>query len=672
MHLQIREYMAYLTSESSSIYLLLLQLRLVDLLDLGTVGALVWSSTAGAGESARSLTRRSPALGVKFGHNRIGNALELLLQRLELLLAGRLHRVHGLDDLVDLGLEGLLVGSLELVGVLGDGVLERVGVGLETVLGGDSGSGLLVLGLVLLGLGQHSLDLLLGESTLVVGDGNLGRFTGGLVGGVDVEDTVGVDIEGDLDLGNTSGGGGDTSKLEFTKQVAVLCLGSLSLEDLDQDTWLVVGVGGEDLGLLGWYSGVSLDQWGHDTTSGLDTHGQWGNVQEQEVLGGLGGVTSEDSGLNGSTVGDGLVWVDGPVWLSAGEHVGDELLDLGNSGGTADKDDLVDGRLVDLGVSENLLDWVHGGSEEVLAELLESGSGDRSVEVDTVEQGVDLDRGLGGRREGSLGSLTCGSQSSQSSGVGGEVLLVLPLELLDKVVDESVVEVLTTQVGVTGSGLDLEDTLLNGEERDIECTTSEIEDEDVLLTGTLLVETVGDGGGCWLVDDSENVETGDQTSILGGLSLGVVEVGWDGDDGFGNCSTEVGLGGLLHLDEDHGRDLLWREGLVLSSVLDLNDGLATLVNDLEWPVLHVGLDLGVGELSANQSLGVEDGVVWVHGDLVLGGISNQTLRVVEGDVGWGGSVTLVVGNDLNSVILPHGDTRVCGSEIDTDGFDHDE
>jgi hypothetical protein len=41
------------------------------------------------------------------------------------------------------------------------------------------------------------------------------------------------------------------------------------------------------------------------------------------------------------------------------------------------------------------------------------------------------------------------------------------------VVDESVVEVLTTQVGVTGSGLDLEDTLLNGEERDIECTALE-------------------------------------------------------------------------------------------------------------------------------------------------------------------------------------------------------
>jgi hypothetical protein len=36
--------------------------------------------------------------------------------------------------------------------------------------------------------------------------------------------------------------------------------------------------------------------------------------------------------------------------------------------------------------------------------------------------------------------------------------------------------------------------------------------------------------------------------------------------GLGNCSTEVSLSGLLHLDEDHGRDLLWR----LREVSDLH------------------------------------------------------------------------------------------------------
>jgi hypothetical protein len=142
-------------------------------------------------------------------------------------------------------------------------------------------------------------------------------------------------------------------------------------------------------------------------------------------------------------------------------------------------------------------------------------------------------------------------------------LLVLPLELLDKVVDETVVKVFTSQMGVTGSSLDLEDTLLNGQDGDIESSSSEIEDKNVLLTLGLLVKTVGDSGGGRLVDDSENLETGNDTSILGGLSLRVVEVGGNGDDSLTDGSTKVGLGGLLHLDEDHGRDLLG--GLDLSA-----------------------------------------------------------------------------------------------------------
>lgn len=85
-------------------------------------------------------------------------------------------------------------------------------------------------------------------------------------------------------------------------------------------------------------------------------------------------------------------------------------------------------------------------------------------------------------------------------------------------------------MSVSSGGLDLEDTLLDGEERDIEGSSSEIEDEDVLLADGLLVESVSDGGGGGLVDDTEDVHSRDDTSILGGLTLRVVEVGRDGDD----------------------------------------------------------------------------------------------------------------------------------------------
>jgi hypothetical protein len=444
---------------------------------------------------------------------------------------------------------------------------------------------------------------------LTVSDGNLVRLTGALLDSRDVKDTVGVNVEGDLDLRNTTRSRGDAGELELSEQVVVLGAGTLTLEDLDQHTRLVVRESGEDLRLLGGDGGVALDQRSHDTTSSLDTEGQRGDVEKKDLLGLGGGVSSKDSSLDGSTVGNSLIGVDGLVGLLSVEEVGDELLDLGDTGGTTDQDDLVDGGLVDLGVAEDTLDGLHGGTEEVLAKLLETGTGDGGVEVDTLVKGVDLDRGLGRGGKGALGTLASSAQTTQSTGVGGQVLLVLALELLDEVVDETVVEVLTTQVGVTSGGLDLEDTLLNGQKRHIESSTTEIEDQDVALTGSLLVETVGDGSSGGLVDDTENVKSRDHTGILGSLTLRVVEVRGDGNNGVGDGSTEVGLSGLLHLRKDHRRDLLGSELLGLALELDLDDGLATLVDDLEGEVLHVRLHLGVIEFPSDQSLGIENGVV---------------------------------------------------------------
>ena len=92
---------------------------------------------------------------------------------------------------------------------------------------------------------------------------------------------------------------------------------------------------------------------------------------------------------------------------------------------------------------------------------------------------------------------------------------MLALELLDEVVDETVIEILTTKVSVTSGGLDLEDTLLNGQKGHIEGSSTKIEDQDVALTLGLRDEIVGDKSGCGLVDDTEDVETGDGASRSG-------------------------------------------------------------------------------------------------------------------------------------------------------------
>ena len=60
----------------------------------------------------------------------------------------------------------------------------------------------------------------------------------------------------------------------------------------------------------------------------------------------------------------------------------------------------------------------------------------------------------------------------------------------------------------------------------------------------------------------------------------------------------------------------------------------------------------VSEFADDEKLGVEHRVSWVHCDLVLGGVANETLGVGEGDVRWGGAVALVVGDDLDAIVLP--------------------
>ena len=61
-----------------------------------------------------------------------------------------------------------------------------------------------------------------------------------------------------------------------------------------------------------------------------------------------------------------------------------------------------------------------------------------------------------------------------------------------------------------------------------------------------------------------------------------------------------------------------------------------------------------------------NGVGWVHSDLVLRRIADQPFCVGESHVGWGSSVTLIVGYDFNTIVLPHADARVRRSQIDSD------
>ncbi len=57
-------------------------------------------------------------------------------------------------------------------------------------------------------------------------------------------------------------------------------------------------------------------------------------------------------------------------------------------------------------------------------------------------------------------------------------------------------------------------------------------------------------------------------------------------------------------------------------VLDLNHRLSTLGDNLERPVLRITFNFSVIEVAPNETLRIEDSVLWVGVECILGRVTN--------------------------------------------------
>src|SRR5712692_8794303 len=161
----------------------------------------------------------------------------------------------------------------------------------------------------------------------------------------------------------------------------------------------------------------------------------------------------------------------------------------------------------------------------------------RSGLVGRDEREVDL--GLLGRAELDLRLLRGLLEALQSLTIVAQVDSLVLLELFDEPVDDPLVKVVAAEVRVAVRGLHLEDALAELKDRDVEGAAAEVVHRDDLVL--LLVEAIRERRSGGLVDDAEDLKTGDLTRVLGGLALLVVEVRGNGDDRLGDLLTEVGL-----------------------------------------------------------------------------------------------------------------------------------
>ena len=80
--------------------------------------------------------------------------------------------------------------------------------------------------------------------------------------------------------------------------------------------------------------------------------------------------------------------------------------------------------------------------------------------------------------------------------------LIIPSEFLDKVIDHTVIGILTS------SGFDLKDTLLDHQKGDIKGTFSRINDEYGAFTNNLFVKTINNSSNSRLIYDVRDIHTG--------------------------------------------------------------------------------------------------------------------------------------------------------------------
>ena len=96
------------------------------------------------------------------------------------------------------------------------------------------------------------------------------------------------------------------------------------------------------------------------------------------------------------------------------------------------------------------------------------------------------------------------------------------------------------------------------------------------------------------------------------------------DDSLLDLLAQLRLRDFLHLHKDHGRDLLGGEGLLLAKVVNLDEGGAVLVDNLERPMGHVLLDVGVaGKISKNEL----DAIAQRKGTVLLVSPADETLSI---------------------------------------------
>ena len=224
------------------------------------------------------------------------------------------------------------------------------------------------------------------------------------------------------------------------------------------------------------------------------------------------------------------------------------------------------------------------------------------------------------------------------------IFIVRVIELLGHIIDDHIVPIFAAKPVIAVGRDDMELLVLDPHDGHVERAAAEIEDKNGLIM-VELVEPIGECRRRRLIDNLENVESGELTGRDRGRALGVVEISRHRYDSVRHRLVEISLRVHDQLLHDEGGEFFSGINLPAEFAVKL------LLRFADF-ALH----------KVDNLLRLDHGVIFRMRP-------NNNVRAVKQDDRWRDSFTLGIGDDLRFAVgikVRYG--RESGSEIDSDCF----
>ncbi len=370
-----------------------------------------------------------------------------------------------------------------------------------------------------------------------------------------VHDTVGINIESNLNLGHTSPCGRNPIQTELPQGLIVSRKLSLTLYHIDVHSGLVVSRSRENLAVLGRNRRIPLNQSGGHAAHGLDGQGQRRHVQKQNIA--CAGIARQLAALYGSADGNALVRIQRLAGLFA-RDLSHLILHRGNTGRTAHQQHLPQIRIGQPRVLHGILHRNGRLLHQIMGQLIELCPAQihvkmlRSFRRSRDERQVDIRGHSAGKLL--LRLLRRLLQSLHGHLVTGQIHALRLLELSQHPLNDLIVKIIAAQAGIAIGRQNLDDPIPNLNDRDIKSTAAQIIHHDLLLF--LIVKPISQRRRRRLIDNPLHIQPRDLTRVLSSLALRIIKIRRNRDNGLAHFLSQITLRVRLQLLQNHSRNLL--------------------------------------------------------------------------------------------------------------------